>query len=62
MKTKACTIAMKHDQHWNCKSTASAAGQGLVNRGLKAADVLHRCALTIARLQVLVQDGDYLII
>lgn len=40
----------------------SAAGQRLVDRWLKAANVFHRRALSIARLQVLVQDSDNLII
>lgn len=42
--------------------TPSAAGQGLVDRGLEAAHVLHGRALSIARLQVLVQHGDDLVI
>ena len=39
-----------------------AAGQGLMNRWLEAAHVFHGCALSIAGLQILVQNGNYFII
>lgn len=41
---------------------ASAAGQRLMDGWLEAAHVLHRGALPVTRLQVLVQDGDDLVV
>lgn len=40
----------------------SAAGEGLVDGRLEASHMLHWCALAVARLQVLIQDGDDLVI
>lgn len=37
-------------------------GKGLVNWWLEAAHVFHRCALSIAGLQILVQNSNYFII
>lgn len=38
------------------------AGKGLMNWWLEAAHVFHGCALSIARLQILVQNSNYFII
>lgn len=41
---------------------ASAAGERLVYRWLEASDVFHRHVLSVSRLQVLVQDGENLVV
>lgn len=40
----------------------SAAGERLVYRWLEASDVFHRHVLSVSRLQVLVQDGENLVV
>lgn len=42
--------------------STSAAGEGLVYRWLEASDVFHRHVLSVSRLQVLVQDGENLVV
>lgn len=41
---------------------SSAAGERLVDRRLEAADVFHRHVLSVSGLQVLVQDGEDLVV